>query len=78
VQGVFRGGEMKSGGDVVVKELGSESSVATSVTVPTNSKVSIGIGWENSFVIIGPRRYKFEKKQVGVSIRLEEGNIIIR
>jgi len=78
VQGVFRGGEMKAGGDVTVKELGSESSVATSVTVPTNAKISVGIGWENSVVIIGPRRYKFEKKQVGVSLRLEEGNILIR
>jgi len=78
VQGVFRGGEMKAGGDVAVKELGSEASVATSITVPTNAKVSVGVGWENCYVIIGPRRYKFEKKQIGVTIRLEEGNILVR
>lgn len=78
VQGVFRGGEMKAGSDVAVKELGSESSVATSITVPTSAKVKIGIGWENSSVVIGPRRYRFDKKQTDVSLRLEEGNILVR
>lgn len=78
VQGVFRGGNLKSGGDVRIKELGSESAVATSIACPTTARVFIDIAWENSSVVIGPRKYQFNKRQLGVSLYIEEGNLIVR
>ncbi|MBS3937149.1 MAG: DUF342 domain-containing protein [Peptococcaceae bacterium] len=78
LQGVFRGGELRAGGDVSIKELGSESSVPTLVTVSTAAKVQVGVGWENATVVIGPRRYRLDKKHIGMTFFLEEGNLIMR
>lgn len=78
VKGVFRGGELKSGGDVRVRELGSESAVCTAVVCPTSARVYIDIAWENSSVMIGPRKHNFHKRQLGVSLYLEEGNLLLR
>jgi len=78
VNGVFRGGELRSGGDVTVKELGSESSVLTHIYCPTTALVSIGKAHENTSVIIGPRRYNFDSTQYAVKIRIIDGELIVR
>jgi len=78
VQGVVRGGEIKAGADVVVRELGSESGVTTSISVPTLAKVHIGTAWDNSLVVVGARHYRFENKQTGVTLYLVEGSLVVK
>lgn len=78
VQGVVRGGKIKAGTDVVVRELGSESGVTTSISVPTPAKVHLGTAWENSVVIVGARHYRFDKKQTGVTLYLVDGSMVVK
>lgn len=78
VQGVVRGGEIKAGADVVVRELGSESGVTTSISVPTQAKVHIGTAWDNSVVVVGARHFRFEQKQTGVTLYLVEGSLVVK
>lgn len=78
VQGVVRGGEIKAGADVVVRELGSESGVTTSISVPTQAKVHIGTAWDNSVVVVGARHFRFDQKQTGVTLYLVDGNLVVK
>lgn len=70
VHGVFRGGELRSAGDITVRQLGSESGVETLLFCPSYATVKIGKAYENSAVIIGARRHSFNSTQFGVTIRL--------
>jgi len=78
VQGVVRGGEIRAGADVVVKELGSESGATTQIHVPSSAKVFLGIAWEHSGVIVGSRMHRFERKQSGVVIFLEGNALVVK
>ena len=78
VNGVFRGGELRAGENVSVKELGSESGVLTMVYCPSSAVVSIAKAHENSAVIIGARRHTFDSTQYGVNIRLVDGALMIK
>jgi len=78
VQGVVRGGEIRSGADVVVKELGSESGVSAKIHVPSAAKVLLGTAWEHSLVIIGSRAHRFDKKQAGVVVFLEGNTLVVK
>lgn len=78
VQGVFRGGELRAGSDVKVKELGSKSGVSTHIYCPPLAKVTVGTVWENATVTIGLRKHTFTKEQHKVTLLLEEGNLMVR
>ena len=78
VNGVFRGGELRSGENVSVKELGSESGVLTLVYCPSTAVASIAKAHENTAVIIGSRRHTFDSTQYGISIRLVDGALMIK
>lgn len=78
INGVFRGGELRSGKNVSIKELGSESGVLTLVFCPSTAVVTIAKAHENSAVIIGARRHTFDSTQYGVNIRLIDGALMIK
>lgn len=78
INGVFRGGELRSGDNVSIKELGSESGVLTLVYCPSTAVVSIAKAHENTAVIIGSRRHTFDSTQYGVSIRFVDGALMIK
>ncbi|KAF0196580.1 MAG: hypothetical protein FD169_833 [Bacillota bacterium] len=78
INGVFRGGELRAGDNVSIKELGSESGVLTLVFCPSTSVVSIAKAHENTAVIIGAQRHTFDATQYGVIIRLVNGTLMIK
>jgi hypothetical protein len=69
VHGVLRGGELRAGGDVFVKETGSEAGILTVIQVPSSAKVAIQLAHENTTVIRGGHGQKFTSTQTGVVIK---------
>lgn len=70
IHGAFRGGEIKAGEEVYVKELGTRGGAKSAVTVQDKGVVTIEHAYENSFVKIGVRIYPFTREERKIRLRL--------
>ncbi|HBT20003.1 MAG TPA: hypothetical protein DEA47_01330 [Peptococcaceae bacterium] len=72
INGVFRGGEIKAGGNVYVKEMGSKCGAATKIITISKARVTVGHVFENSTVVIGGKAYKFDREDENICLYLDK------
>jgi len=76
VEQSYRGGEIQAGGNVYVGELGARSGIRAQIKVPGERKISLGHVYENSIVQVGDRQFRFDRKESGITVSLDqEGNL---
>jgi len=75
--GFFRGGKIKAGEDIRVKELGSASGSQVEVVVPKAQKVIADKLFINVSIKIGDRKYKSQKDLDRISAHLNESGKLI-
>lgn len=71
VKGVFRGGSICAGGDVILHELGSPGGARTQVRVAEGKRIKAAKVWPNSVLQIGKRIYKVEMERSMVMAYLD-------
>lgn len=79
INGVFRGGQIYSDGNVFVNELGTEVGTRTVIKVPKDRVISINKVYQGSYIRIGHRRYRFDVPAANVIAKVDErGNLVIK
>ena len=77
ISGVFRGGEIITGGDVSVDEFGSKAGVISKVITGITAKVKIKKAFENASIVMGGKVYNIAGEQSNIRLRLDqEGSLI--
>jgi len=78
VKGVFRGGEIAAGGDVILNETGSEIGARTLIKTGEGKKVFIKKAYEGVQIQIGSRKANITSLQHNIRAELDEtGDLII-
>jgi len=77
IPGVFRGGRIKSGKGVVVRELGSVGGSRVDIQVDEGGKITAGIVYDNVFINIGGRQLKLDKEMRNINARLDYNGQIV-
>ena len=73
-RGLFRGGEIiVNDGDIVAKELGGPTGVATSATIVTNGRIKCQLVHSNVTISIAQQRYRFDEPASRVHAYLSDG-----
>lgn len=76
VKGVFRGGEIRAGGNVFVGELGSAHGAKSRIVVPAKARITIGGVRGDAEIRIGNRAYQFKEKRDKITAKLDaQGNL---
>ncbi|KXS42349.1 MAG: hypothetical protein AWU54_1348 [Candidatus Frackibacter sp. T328-2] len=76
IKGVFRGGNINSQGDIMIKELGSPGGSKVQVQVPEGKKVYAKKAYINVVVKIGNQTYKFDYEQNNITVTLDDDGYI--
>lgn len=75
--GVFRGGRIKAGKSVIVRELGSVGGSRVDVQVDADGRISAERVYDNVFINIGGRLLKLSKEMRNINARLDQNGQII-
>lgn len=77
-RGPFRGGSIVvNRGNVIVKELGGPTGVATSVTIVTNGRIKCQDVHSNVTIEIAQQRYRFDEPAFDVQAYLVDGSLVV-
>ncbi len=77
VKGVFRGGEISAGGDVIMNEAGSEMCAKTLVNTEGDKKILIRKVYEGVRLKVGKRIADIRSVQVNVQAQQDEAGILL-
>ncbi len=76
VNGVFRGGTIRAGGDVYIKELGSKGGPTTKVITDPTAVVKIERAFVNSVISLGGRSHRFYREERNIRIKLDKNGAL--
>lgn len=78
VNGPFRGGSIEvNSGNVIVKELGGPTGVATSVTIVGSGRIKCQTVHSNVTISIAQQRYRFDERALDVQAYLVDGSLVV-
>lgn len=78
IKGVFRGGEIQAGGNIILNEAGSEMGAKTFIKTESGRKIMIRKAYEGVRIQIGPRMASIRELENNIKAELDEtGTLVI-
>lgn len=77
VKGVFRGGEIQAGGNVILNEAGSEMGAKTFIKTESGKKIMIRKAYEGVRIQIGPRMASITELENNIKAELDEAGTLV-
>ncbi len=77
IKGVFRGGEIIAGGDIILNEAGSEMGARTQIRAGKNRKILIRKAYEGVRVQVGDRMANINMVQQNLRAELDDGGDLV-
>ncbi len=77
IKGVFRGGEVNAGGDIILNEAGSEMGARTLIKTEGSRKVYIRKAFEGVRVQVGDRLASITSTQINIKAELDEAGALM-
>ncbi|HHT72546.1 MAG TPA: FapA family protein [Firmicutes bacterium] len=77
-RGLFRGGSITvNQGNIILKELGGPTGVATNATIVTNGRLKCQTVHSNVIISIAQQRYRFDEPAMDVHAYLVDGSLVV-
>ncbi|MDN5346795.1 MAG: uncharacterized protein PWP65_359 [Clostridia bacterium] len=77
IQGIFRGGSITAGADVIVKEVGSSGGTRSKIRVPDKATIKIGRAWANTTLQVGRYQRTLDTEMSQVMVYLNSDGELV-